>query len=123
MGRGRPRKDDNQRQSMKGATAGQSPDPSGVADREDALHGCLEHERRAFAVGVDMAIAVSARREVALAALLHWRRVAPVSEGVGMIRRRFCSTSAVPGSAFAGFRFLPEIIVLAVRWYLRYGHS
>jgi transposase-like protein len=28
-----------------------------------------------------------------------------------------------PRSAFAGFRFPPEIIVLAVRWYLRYGLS
>jgi len=27
------------------------------------------------------------------------------------------------GSAFAGFRFLPEVIVLAVRWYLRFGLS
>ncbi|MCI0689889.1 MAG: IS6 family transposase [Sporichthyaceae bacterium] len=27
------------------------------------------------------------------------------------------------GSAFAGFRFPPEVIVLAVRWYLRYGLS
>src|SRR3954453_13400501 len=26
-------------------------------------------------------------------------------------------------SAFAGFRFPPEVIVLAVRWYLRYGLS
>jgi IS6 family transposase len=30
---------------------------------------------------------------------------------------------AVPSSAFKGFRFPPEIIVLAVRWYLRYGLS
>jgi len=30
---------------------------------------------------------------------------------------------ALPTSAFAGFRFPPEIIVLAVRWYLRYGLS
>jgi IS6 family transposase len=30
---------------------------------------------------------------------------------------------AVPSSAFAGFRFPPEIIVLPVRWYLRYGLS
>jgi transposase-like protein len=29
----------------------------------------------------------------------------------------------VPSSAFVGFRFPPEIIVLAVRWYLRYGLS
>jgi transposase-like protein len=26
-------------------------------------------------------------------------------------------------SAFAGFRFPPEVIVLAVRWYLRFGPS
>ena len=29
----------------------------------------------------------------------------------------------VPGSAFAGYRFPPEIILLAVRWYLRFGLS
>jgi transposase, IS6 family len=29
----------------------------------------------------------------------------------------------VPQSAFAGFRFPPEVIVLAVRWYLRFGLS
>ena len=29
----------------------------------------------------------------------------------------------VPSSAFKGFRFPPEIIVLALRWYLRYGLS
>jgi transposase, IS6 family len=28
-----------------------------------------------------------------------------------------------PGSAFAGFRFPPEVILLAVRWCLRYGLS
>ncbi|MEV0563691.1 IS6 family transposase [Dactylosporangium sp. NPDC050588] len=28
-----------------------------------------------------------------------------------------------PGSAFAGFRFPPEVIVVAVRWYLRFGLS
>src|SRR3954469_17921427 len=28
-----------------------------------------------------------------------------------------------PGSAFAGFRFPAEVIVVAVRWYLRYGLS
>ncbi len=26
-------------------------------------------------------------------------------------------------SAFAGYRFPPEVILLAVRWYLRYGLS
>jgi transposase-like protein len=29
----------------------------------------------------------------------------------------------VPSSAFAGFRFPPEVILLAVRWYLRFGLS
>jgi transposase-like protein len=49
----------------------------------------------------------------------------PVSEGDsgGMIRSHACPTSVVPSSAFAGFRFPPEIIVLAVRWYLRFGLS
>ena len=31
--------------------------------------------------------------------------------------------SHVGGSAFAGFRFPPEVITVAVRWYLRYGLS
>jgi len=30
---------------------------------------------------------------------------------------------AAPGSEFAGFRFPPEVITLAVRWYLRFGLS
>jgi transposase, IS6 family len=29
----------------------------------------------------------------------------------------------MPRSAFAGFRFPPNVIVLAVRWYLRFGLS
>ena len=37
--------------------------------------------------------------------------------------RRFRPIPAIERSAFAGFRFPPEIIVLAVRWYLRYGLS
>ena len=32
-------------------------------------------------------------------------------------------TSARPSSVFAGFRFPPEVISVAVRWYLRYGLS
>jgi transposase, IS6 family len=28
-----------------------------------------------------------------------------------------------PRSSFAGFRFPPDVIMLAVRWYLRYGLS
>jgi transposase, IS6 family len=40
-----------------------------------------------------------------------------------MVCRRSRLVLAVPGSGFAGFRFPPEIIVLAVRWYLRFGLS
>jgi transposase, IS6 family len=28
-----------------------------------------------------------------------------------------------PRSSFAGFRFPPDVIMIAVRWYLRYGLS
>jgi len=35
---------------------------------------------------------------------------------------RRLATSVTP-SAFAGFRFPPEVIILAVRWYLRFGLS
>src|SRR5437016_11900699 len=34
-----------------------------------------------------------------------------------------CLAPSVAPSAFAGFRFPPEVIILAVRWYLRYGLS
>src|SRR5881392_2356889 len=36
--------------------------------------------------------------------------------------RRRPAPSPAP-SAFAGFRFPPEVIVVAIRWYLRYGLS
>jgi IS6 family transposase len=54
---------------------------------------------------------------------LHWRTVVPGGQGGGMMPRRCPPVSAAPSSAFKGFRFPPEIIVLAVRWYLRYGLS
>jgi IS6 family transposase len=40
-----------------------------------------------------------------------------------MMTRRSRSVPAVLSSAFKGFRFPPEIIVLSLRWYLRYGLS
>ena len=36
--------------------------------------------------------------------------------------RSLCRRSVAP-SAFTGFRFPPEVITLAVRWYLRFGLS
>ena len=40
-----------------------------------------------------------------------------------MRRSRSCPAVDLGGSAFAGSRFPPEVIILAVRWYLRYGLS
>jgi transposase, IS6 family len=39
------------------------------------------------------------------------------------VRRQRAVRSPVGRSAFAGFRFPPEVITVAVRWYLRYGLS
>ena len=38
-------------------------------------------------------------------------------------RRRRPAPSVKPLSAFVGFRLPPEVIMLAVRWYLRFGLS
>ena len=40
-----------------------------------------------------------------------------------MIRPHRVVSSSFERSAFAGYRFPPDVIVLAVRWYLRYGLS
>jgi transposase-like protein len=45
-----------------------------------------------------------------------------VEQGGGMRRGRM-ATPVVERSAFAGFRFPPEVITLPVRWYLRYALS
>jgi IS6 family transposase len=39
------------------------------------------------------------------------------------MRTRRPRSAPLSRSAFAGFRFPPEVIVLAVRWYLRFGLS
>ena len=55
-------------------------------------------------------------------ALLHWW-IGSVVSGAGLMRRRRVVSSLFDRSAFAGFGFPPEVILLAVRWYLRYGLS
>ena len=40
-----------------------------------------------------------------------------------MKRRHLVRSIQPPVKGFAGFRFPPEAILLAVRWYLRYGLS
>src|SRR5450755_3970393 len=46
-----------------------------------------------------------------------------LNEGLRVRHLRVTPFVQPPGSAFAGFRFPPEIILIAVRWYLRYGLS
>ena len=51
------------------------------------------------------------------------RRRSSRAEEAGRMRRPRAARPNVDRSAFAGFRFPPEVITLAVRWYLRYGLS
>jgi transposase-like protein len=46
-----------------------------------------------------------------------------VSSETGRMRTRRPPPAPVPRSDFAGFRFPPDVIILAVRWYLRFGLS
>jgi IS6 family transposase len=58
--------------------------------------------------------------------LLHSPEAAPPVGAVGQsgwMRRGRMAVQAVERSAFAGFRFPPEVITVAVRWYLQYGLS
>ncbi len=46
-----------------------------------------------------------------------------MDEAVEVKHRHLIRPIQAPRSAFAGFRFPPEVILIAVRWYLRYGLS
>src|SRR6266540_6010957 len=48
---------------------------------------------------------------------------ASVTETGAMRSRLHLCLYPAPRSAFAGYRFPPEVITLAVRWYLRFGLS
>jgi hypothetical protein len=52
--------------------------------------------------------------------LLHWL-IGGLRHARSVLLSSHPRPSPPPGSAFAGFRFPAEVIVLAVRWYLRYG--
>ena len=47
----------------------------------------------------------------------------PAGEGFAVKRRRRPPLLSADLSAFAGFRLPPEVIMLAVRWYLRFALS
>ena len=55
-------------------------------------------------------------------ALLRWS-IGHDCKAVGMKRRRSFPAVQLNRSSFAGYRFPPDVIVLAVRWYLRFGLS
>jgi transposase, IS6 family len=46
-----------------------------------------------------------------------------MGKAVAVKQRHLIRPIQPPRSAFAGFRFPPEVILIAVRWYLRYGLS
>ena len=52
---------------------------------------------------------------------MRWRIV--VAAGEGRVVNSSRVDSRVRADPFVGYRFPPEVILLAVRWYLRYGLS
>src|SRR6266540_4479048 len=56
-------------------------------------------------------------------ALLHWAPSTRIRETPTMRSRPRLRPRPAPSSAFAGYRFPPEVITLSVRWYLRFGLS
>ncbi len=54
---------------------------------------------------------------------MHWLSWYRISETPVMRSPRYSHPRPAPRSAFAGYRFPPEVITLAVRWYLRFGLS
>ena len=56
-------------------------------------------------------------------ALLHSLCRLGISQTPVMRCHRYPHLRPTPSSAFAGYRFPPEVITLAVRWYLRFGLS
>ena len=60
---------------------------------------------------------------MATGALLHWPSGRRIRETCSMRRHPYRRSCLAPSSAFAGYRFPPEVISLAVRWYLRFALS
>jgi hypothetical protein len=85
--------------------------------------GVDPYKRSHTAVAIDRDGVELVAIKVRTRGLLRWRTVGWGGQGDGMSSRCCRPASVVPCSAFKGFRFPSEIIVLAVRWYLRYGLS
>ncbi len=88
-----------------------------VRHRCPATKSATQHLDRAVEKGDESQWDHPPRGTVALADLVTG------GDGVGMKRRRSRVQIKTEASPFAGFRFPPTVIVLAVRWYLRFGLS
>ena len=77
--------------------------------------------RRGRGPGRDSAQPAESCTAVPDSGLLRWRITLTVGEGRGVKSSRV--DPRFPASSFVGYRFPPEVILLAVRWYLRYGLS
>jgi hypothetical protein len=109
-----------------GSAAGQV---TGSADKQSFGLGVVLHEPAGVACqhrrlsGTALAGHCCVRRDRlgAARAPLRWPRQRSSSDTAGM--RTHPPPAPAPQSAFAGFRFPPDMVVLAVRWYLRFGLS
>ena len=100
-----------------------------LTDQRDGRLGIvyLDHKLRVMVVSQRYQHCLPGIMDKPERALLR-RAGGPSADGVGReqavaMHRGRVSHPEVDRSAFAGFRFPPEVIVLAVRWYLRYGLS
>src|SRR4029453_14306944 len=79
--------------------------------------GHLDLRERERLLGSELRVPVGAT------ALLLWVGDGANSKTQLMMSPRYPLSRPAPRSAFAGYRFPPEVITLAVRWYLRFGLS
>ena len=78
---------------------------------------------RSYSAAMRSAIAAAIRVSVAKGRCPGTVASADGGLGQAVLMRRRHSRLPAPRSSFAGFRFPPEVITVAVRWYLRYGLS
>jgi transposase-like protein len=88
--------------------------------------GLFGGEERLELVGIEAPLHRGHRYPAELISHCVWLGTVAFADGrfgqAVLMGRHRCRLS-VPRSSFAGFRFPPDVIVVAVRWYLRYGLS
>ena len=81
------------------------------------------HRRAIDSTVLDDAVARQDTVTMLVEGLLRWPIAVGWGEAVWMKRRRSCPVIQTGSATFAGYRFPPEVILLSVRWYLRFGLS